>query len=503
MKEVTGYMNETGQGVALPKGKEMKEVCIFASSDITSDAVGVMIASLQGLTAKSSEKKIYINEGGAGTNWIEHIIAEYQVEKGKTYSDYKSLLADFDEYFRGYILCDISGNPESLNAASAISGNSYGIIVDKSLEEEVKELGLEMIMDISDKDEAWVYENMQEYYSQDYMSELNPSIYYHLRDYISMTSQYTFHGAIDDRREMIMSNLNPQATLFGYGEDEFEMIRQASEQGVTSIPSDLAPNLSVLSSIYPEGNIMQHTDVQEIEAEEKHHVCFIISDGDNVAFNLWSMYEYFNSDARGTFSVGFGISPSLYDLAPSAMQWYYDNANIGEVKEEFVAGPSGTGYVFPSRMTDEDLEHYVERLNIYMEKADLRITQVLDQGAQEDIEGWERVWEKFLEQPNIDAAFYFGYGETTNGDIRWYHDKPVILQSNVLWEGLTEEVELIEYLNQAKADPTSQEGYSLILVHCWTKSMEDIRTVVEGLQEHVKVVAPKEFVSLISKNVIR
>jgi hypothetical protein len=37
-------------------------------------------------------------------------------------------------------------------------------------------------------------------------------------------------------------------------------------------------------------------------------------------------------------------------------------------------------------------------------------------------------------------------------------------------------------------------------VHCWTKSLSDIRTVVDSLAPNVAVVTPQEFVSLIEQN---
>ena len=46
----------------------------------------------------------------------------------------------------------------------------------------------------------------------------------------------------------------------------------------------------------------------------------------------------------------------------------------------------------------------------------------------------------------------------------------------------------------------SSVGYTLILVHCWTKSLSDIKTVVDGLGTNVEVVTPQEFVSLIQQN---
>ena len=56
---------------------------------------------------------------------------------------------------------------------------------------------------------------------------------------------------------------------------------------------------------------------------------FVVSDGDNVAWDLRGLQQYFGDAARGSFSVGYGVSPSLVDLAPSVLRWYYENASSG------------------------------------------------------------------------------------------------------------------------------------------------------------------------------
>ncbi|MDR2885221.1 MAG: hypothetical protein LBU95_00370 [Rikenellaceae bacterium] len=79
-----------------------------------------------------------------------------------------------------------------------------------------------------------------------------------------------------------------------------------------------------------------------------HYVTFLLSDGDNIAYDLWSLQAFYSNTIRGTIPMGYTITPSMYDLAPPvALRWYYDNMTP---KDYFVCGPSGSSYVFPSRM---------------------------------------------------------------------------------------------------------------------------------------------------------
>ena len=135
-------------------------------------------------------------------------------------------------------------------------------------------------------------------------------------------------------------------------------------------------------------------------------------------------------DLHGQFPLGYTISPSLYDLAPAALRWYYENSKEGDY---FVAGPSGSSYIFPSKMSDADLDDYLAKLNEYVDKSGLNICNILDQKIMDN----PKVYNKYLAQPNIDAIFYTGYGEKGDGRIKFSDNgKPVIEQRSVLWEGI-------------------------------------------------------------------
>ena len=111
-----------------------------------------------------------------------------------------------------------------------------------------------------------------------------------------------------------------------------------------------------------------------------------------------------------------------------------------------------------------------------MGRADLGIAEILD-----DQNSFDRtdLWSKYLRQPNIDALFYFG--PDARGQIGWVNNKPVVAQRDTLWAGVTDESTLIRNINSRPASPRTADGYTLVLVHCWTKSLSDIKTVVDGL----------------------
>ena len=482
-------------GILLPRGTALHSLDVIPSVNLTSNPDRVLVASLQGLVAKTSAEGIFIDEGGPGAVWKNFLHTAYGITLNDAYPTWQQLLTRFRRLVRGYIRYDMTANPASVNVASSLGGPLGALIVDATQESAVQALGVtRLLLDVSDKDEHWAYSTYRSLVADHIAAELNPTVYYHLRDYIALTDSFTFYDGVTKWRAGVLGTLQPQATLMGYGNDETAMIQQASAEGVVSIPSDLAPNLSVLSGIHSTDGLTQQPEPAPVTSD-KHHVCFVISDGDNLAWNLWGLHEYFDNPVRGSFNVGYGISPSLVDLAPGPLRWYYENASAGPVWDNFIAGPSGRGYTYPSEMPADALQAQAATLNEYMGKADLRICEILDD---QPVFKRSDLWEPYLRQPNIDALFYFGPG--AKGGIRWVNGKPVIAQRNVLWGGQTDEPELIDDINKRPADPTSADGYTLVLVHCWTKSLTNVQTVVEGLGPQVEVVTPRTFVRLVNDN---
>ncbi|MDU1892908.1 MAG: GxGYxYP family putative glycoside hydrolase [Dysgonomonas sp.] len=482
-------------GIVHQKGFELKTLNIISGSTL-SDEQKVLVATLQGLAAKNQSEQIYIDEGGPSSVWKDYLKTYYKVSiNNKTFTElisrYKAL-----GVIKGYIVYNRATNKRSVNAATSLCGAANAIAVDKSIENDIILMGVtNKILDVTGKTEKWAYENYPLAFTKKNAAELSPDINHHLRDYIALTNAFTFYDGITDWRTSVLKDLDPGAYCFGYGEDEFKMVENASQQGISMLPTDMAANLAPLSSIYNTEGLKQRAPVSDVTTEENvHYVTFLVSDGDNIAYNLWSQQSYFDNSIRGEFAVGYTITPSLYDLAPVALRWYFDKSTTNDY---FVCGPSGSSYIFPSRMPADKLSAYTEKLNEFASKTGLTICNILDQGAINKMD----VWDKYLSQPNIDALIYTGYGESPKGSIQFSSNgKPIIEQRDNLWEGLEEESTVIKNINSRPADPYSKSGYTLVFVHTWTKDLSNIKTVVGALNPNVRVVTPDVFVKLVSKN---
>lgn len=500
---LAGYGSDTlksGQsiktGIFHQKGTKLQSLDIISGGSLSAEQK-VLVATLQGLVAKTSSEQIYIDEGGPSTDWTSYLKSKYSITLNN-YTSWTALLSHFKKKVAGYVLYNRASNARSLTAANSLCGPMNAIAVDASLEPDVRSLGITRIKaDVQTHDEKWVYTNYQTLFNKQLAAEQNPTINHHLRDYITLGNAFTFYDGNTSWRNQVLSALSNEAFCMGYGQDEFTMVSNAAKQGVPMLPSDLAANLAPLSSIYDTSGLKQKTFITPLTEENVHYVTFLVSDGDNLSVDTWTLNNYFKNSVRGTFNMGYTISPSLADLAPSVLSWFYANAANGAGKDFFVAGPSGSGYTYPSQMPAARLDSYLTRLNTFMGASGLNICNILDQNLSSHMD----VWNKYLAQPNIDALIYTGYGEAPTGTILFSaNHKPIIAQRDNLWQGLEEESTVISNINSRPANPHSADGYSLVFVHIWTKDLSNIKTVIQGLNPNVRVVTPDAFVKLVKAN---
>ncbi len=180
-----------------------------------------------------------------------------------------------------------------------------------------------------------------------------------------------------------------------------------------TVPSDWALNLSTLSSVRDD-SLYQRTYSNPVTEPNVHYVTFIATDGDNVQWDLGGFPAYYNHPARGDFDMGWALSPSLADLAPSVLRWYYASASNSPGRDFFIAGPSGNGYLYPSMYPPAELDLHVARLDSLMAHADLNIVQIIDFNSFNRLD----LWDKYTAQPNIAALIYLEFAPYNKGVVK-------------------------------------------------------------------------------------
>ncbi|MCQ6563068.1 GxGYxYP domain-containing protein [Paenibacillus mendelii] len=484
-----------------------KKLNVIKLSDMT-PSESVMIATLQGLIANKTSEQIYIlPESGNYGQWLQDLKSKYGV-KIKTVDNPWKLLKQYKSYIKGYLLWE-QGN-SSINAASSLAHLKDAVLVEKGDVRKAK--GFKQVMDLSSKDEAWVKANYWNRLKHDLFieqkgetrEELAGGMGPKLRDYAAMTGAFTFYDGNSDFRKSVLADADDDSVLLGWGDasgGEDRFIMPSSEAGVFTLPADHAFNLSVLSGFTLQG--LEQKQADPVTAEDNvHYVSFVMSDGDNIQWMLNDLAEkgkpWFGNANRGAFDMGWAVSPSMIDLAPTVAKRFYDDATK---KDAFVVGPSGGGYMYPSKYPEAELDSHLKQLNTAMGRMDLGLVEVIDFNAFERMD----IWNKYTAQPNVDGVIYLEYSnhKALNGAIKWANDKPIVTPREMLWEGNagSDNASVVNHIRNAARNPKSAVGYSLVLVHAWSKSMDDVKSVIDQFGEDVRVVTPDKMVELIKQNV--
>jgi hypothetical protein len=497
-----GPLLSHGQESLYVRGTNLASLVVIHDRHLPGAEMQVMAATLQGLVAKRSTEQIYIDAAGGAGLWREYLATRYGVPQ-RVETNVWSLLRHFLPLVSGYVLYDAQ-RPDSLNVATSLAGPLNGVVAEDAFEARVREIGLtNRLFDASAWDEARAWRELRPRFHPRLVIEQREPLAIFLRDYAVLANAFTFFDARPELRGTVFQSLAPDALCFGWGSgEEGQFIAQASRLGVTTVPSDWARNLSTLSSVR-EGALRQHELPARPVETNVHYVTFVATDGDNVQWNLGGMPAYFNHPARGRFSMGWTISPSLVDLAPAALRWFYEHASNGPAHDGFIVGPSGHGYMNPSHYPPAELDQHVRRLNALMARGGLNIVQVIDHNAFGRLD----LWDKFTAQPAVDAVFYLEFApyHGARGAIAFSNGKPVIAARHSLWGGMAgaDDVSVAKKLNEALRNPYSASGYSVVPVHVWSKKLSDVAKVVEQLAAHVRVVAPDELVRLVRTNLGR
>ena len=487
-----------------PKGTNVTSLCVLDAKYMGSNAEKTMIATLQGLVARVSAEQIYIDSGGGYSLWKEHLHSAYGIPLQTVRSPWE-LVNRFKGVVRGYVLYDSKANIHSLSVANSLSGILNAIAVDASIEAQVQAAGItNRLEDVRTRDSAWAWTNHAGKFSTRTMVEQRETLPASLRDYATLSDSFTFFVGNSPARKQFVSGLEPDPAILGWGDashGEDVFVGEGSLHGVYEVAADHVLNLSTLSSIR-DSSIHQFPPSKTLTETNVHYVCFVMTDGDNVQWNLGGFPGYFNNPVRGSFDMGWSLSPGLADLAPSALRWYYEHSSTGQHRDHFIAGPSGSGYFYPSKYPAAALDLHVRKLGRLMSAADMSIVQILDFGSFHRMD----LWNKYFSQPGIEALFYLEYAPYSgaHGQILFStNGNPVIAARDMLWPGLEEPEQLIKNINSYSRDISSPDAYTMVPVLVWKATQSTVQHVVTNLAPHVRVVTPDRFVRLVRSNVGR
>ena len=366
----------------------------------------------------------------------------------------------------------------------------------------------------------------------------------HLRD-IGTTFRFLtvfYDAGFPERDKLRIGNfIEPNSPIYGYMFMEGRDVERFSRTGQFFVPTDFAQNLTFFAArefsndpftgrLLEFGNPASQTE--KIVAEDGYHyVAFVVSDGDNVG--QWQITYPFARNFMGapgrtndTFPVTWGVSPSIVDMMPSAY-WSILN-NIASPFDSFVAPVTGQGYANLVSLlynNPEAFDEYLSAMEVYLRKSGLSIvTAMSDPGYGVPVNTARRKrTRRYLSQVpslrggimfegghyfrDVDGVVYWATGQDAEGNTV---QKPFVGPRDSLWNTNPAFVAArLNYFAEQAANgverylTNSIDAFSLINVHPWSHSYQDMRRIVEMSSDNVRFVSTEQLFDMIIENVDR
>lgn len=313
-------------------------------------------------------------------------------------------------------------------------------------------------------------------------------------------------------REEILRWLKPNSPIFGWNDNEIAFIKHISTYGCYCIPSDWSSNHSYFNK--KQYKIFQKTKRENIR-ENKHYLAIVVSDGDNIQWleRDFSTTSTFGQRQRSPldYKITWTFSPSLAIYSPDVAKKIFDT----EKHDYFVTGVSGIGYANLMSYPEEFLDTFTENTKNAMENCDLSVVCMLDNindfGSDEEVSRRLYSYTKYDEIKGgiweIDPDRY----SSGNGRIWYSNDKPFISVRYSLWyrHGVVGEATkefldtYIEAINNLKVSPETEDGYTVLNVHPWSISIENLDYIIKNLNDHIELVYADELIELVRKNILK
>lgn len=484
-----------------------------------------MAVSLQGVVARE-KPSIFIITNDMDRKYLRAIEEKgtklaYNDADGNSWS-LQTLLNEFKEYIadNGYVLYCESEKAEGLNVATNLASLYGWLPVPESLKEMAEGVGLVLKDDLTDDD---YNSNFQESFFDEHKEEFDfkaiVSLRYDatgLRDLAIQQGFYIFYVDDDEDtdkfRQKVIKYAGDNVPVLGWAKYEVPYVTQASENGNMVIPSDHSHNNSILASFECEIPSQKHSETKKYTDTTKHYCALVFSDGDNIQWVQNGYSEYFQKLAlENSFPISWSFSPSMQEFSPLTASMVYSQTTENDY---LIAGVSGVGYMHPTEYPKRSLAEFTDITAYTMAKSGLEYVCILDSTPSKNSgdKKLENSLQYYARYDNIkggilslDPERYEG----GKGKVYFVNDKPFVSNRMSLWhpdgEGATVTEEWLrqqaEIVNEYPADTNSVNGYSVINIHPWTISVENLSYFVSRLDEDVQLVTVDELLFMMQENI--
>ena len=458
-----------------------------------------------------------------------------------------AILNKYASSIKGMIIYD-PNSKDSINIATMLAGQRDGMVVSPALASTLQKPPhqLPVIADLAiyqwkNRIQAytWAENNLLKNSATNLIAGLDPTISGALRSFLVATRTFIywldaskwipdiFNGWISEKglTQRIFSTFPAGTIHLGWFIDEPNGVKLTSQSSMPVLASDFFENLEVWTSVQNEqvgnvgtglaspvssglgqagalGSVSSTTlgSITSAAAEPapsaasqaqnvavstpKVYVSFTISDGDNLQYDQHRMAALWRDSVRGSIPIGWTISPSLVQTAPSLAAYYISTASPND---ELIAGPSGAGYMYPSDWPQAQLPTFLKLTGELMQVMKLNIIEVLDSGSSQAFVN------PGLQTAYVDVLAPFGVKGILSGSGQtqstWKKISGVpVLQNLGLADSVSKTVSLIK---------NASAQYLNVYVMAWTMTPSNLQQVVQQLGNQYEIVKPSTLLGMI------
>ena len=532
----------------LPAFQAPKHLDIYTIRHASQD-IQLSVTTLVGLINRP-QPKVYLITGESDLFWFNEVFTSipHEVFSAPVDKVLDALLTTYRSSSQGLIIYD-PDFIDSINIATMLAGQRDGIVVSPTQAQTLQQAPhrLDVLADLRTyqwktrlQAYDWAKRHLLADCSTKLVAGLDPRIAGGLRAFLVATRTFIYwlnpRNILPDSRtnwmserclmKKILKAFPPEVAHLGWFIDEGVGVSLASSAAKPVLATDFYFNLEVWTSVQAElpskpptsqkvetqenqtiaspanEQMEQYLEQSSTHPERKVFVSFTMSEGDNLQYNLHRLQRIWHDPARGSIPIGWTISPVLSEAAPAMAAYYIGTATPND---ELVAGPSGAGYIYPSRWPSQHLSSFLERTGQLMQRMNLTVLEVLNRDILQFLltfgDAGLALTNRNLQRRIVKALSPFGLRGILSGDGQhnptWTKVSGVPVYQNL---GIGESVSsTVNMIKKAASANQRRPLYLSIYILAWSMSPSDLKQVAQQLGSEYEVVTPGVLLTMLAQ----
>ena len=486
------------------------------------------ITTLVGLVNRP-QPQVYLVMGGDEEFWRNEVFMHIPqtVSPAKGDAILATLLQHYKDIIQGMIVYDPNLN-DSINIATMLAAQRNALAVSPEQASVIANThAFPVLVDLRTfgwKSRAqaydWAFHNLRANCSSRLVAGLD-SRNMNLRPFLVATHTFIyfldsrdylpdFNDHLTSERHLlteILASFPAGATHLGWFLDESSGVALTSKAAIPVLATDNFTNLEVWTAVQTNTNATHQSTAHVVNTAEdaKVYVSFTISDGDNLQYCQHHMKDIWRDSARGSVPIGWTIAPELYQLTPLLANYYLHSATPND---EFIAGPSGTGYMFPSHWPEEQLRDFLQITGERMQDMGITLIEVLDTQFLESsgIPVLSKLmptgmifFDEGRQQQFVQALRPFGLqGMLSGAGLRhptWKLIDDIPFYQNLGLAGNVKQT--IEMIQHAISDNSRRPLFLNVYILAWSMNPSLLKQVVQQLGKQCEIVLPSTLLAMV------